>query len=150
MAVARLVNPLRSSTLLRGPSPGSASGRAPLVQAQRLSSSVLYGCGASVVLMLAPIVPHAAHAMWEGLGHADPIVDHAWPEADPDALVRDTVELVVQVNGKVRGRVSVDSGADQAAIEAEALANENVQRFTEDKTIRKTIIVPGKLVNIVV
>ena len=70
----------------------------------------------AIVLMLAPIVPHASHAMWEGLGHTDLLVDHPWPHADPAAMVRDTVELVVQVNGKVRGRLSIDSGAAQEQI----------------------------------
>ena len=101
-------------------------------------------------LEAAIIVPHAAHAMWAGLGHEDLVVDHAWPEADPAAMVQDTVDLVVQVNGKVRGRVAVAADADKDFIESEALANENVRRFTEGKTVRKTIVVPGKLVNIVV
>ncbi|AXY40778.1 leucine--tRNA ligase [Halomonas sp. JS92-SW72] len=102
------------------------------------------------VLLLAPIVPHACHALWAELGHAEPIIDATWPRVDESALARDTIELVVQVNGKLRARIEVPASADKAAVEAEAFAAENVQRHTEGKTIRKVIVVPGKLVNIVV
>ena len=104
----------------------------------------------AVVLLLSPIVPHAAHVLWRELGHAGALVDAPWPVPDPTALTRDTVELVVQVNGKLRGRISVPAGAGQAEIEAAALASENVRRFLADKPVRKVIVVPGKLVNVVV
>ncbi|HEY9199144.1 MAG TPA: leucine--tRNA ligase [Gammaproteobacteria bacterium] len=104
----------------------------------------------AVTLLLAPIVPHAAHALWQELGHSGAVVDAAWPEVDRDALVQSEIELVVQVNGKVRGRVKVPAEADNAAVEAQALADENVQRFIDGKPIRKLIVVPKKLVNIVV
>jgi leucyl-tRNA synthetase len=104
----------------------------------------------AVVLLLSPIVPHVAHALWGALGHADPVVDARWPRADPAALARDTVELVVQVNGKLRGRVTVPADAPRAEVEAAALANENVRRFLGDQPPRKVIVVPGKLVNLVV
>jgi leucyl-tRNA synthetase len=78
-------------------------------------------------------------------------VDERWPEADPAALVEDVVEIVVQVNGKLRGRISVAAGADKEAISALALADENVRRFVADKNIRKTIVLPERrLVNVVV
>ncbi|WP_302138811.1 leucine--tRNA ligase [Halomonas alkalicola] len=102
------------------------------------------------VLLLAPIVPHACHALWAELGHQEPAIDAAWPGVDESALARDTIELVVQVNGKLRARIEVPASADKAAVEAEAFAAENVQRHTEGKTVRKVIVVPGKLVNIVV
>ena len=102
------------------------------------------------VLLLAPITPHACHALWAALGHAEPVIDARWPEVDESALARDTIELVAQVNGKLRARLEVAADADKAAIEAQALAAENVQRHTEGKTVRKVIVVPGKLVNIVV
>ncbi len=102
------------------------------------------------VLLLAPITPHACHALWSALGHAEPAIDARWPEVDESALTRDTIELVVQVNGKLRARIEVPADADKAAAEAEAFAAENVQRHTEGKTVRKVIVVPGKLVNIVV
>ncbi|MFW6346950.1 MAG: leucine--tRNA ligase, partial [Halomonas sp.] len=102
------------------------------------------------VLLLAPITPHACHALWQALGHAEPAIDAAWPAVDEAALARDTIELVVQVNGKLRARIEVATDADRATVEAEAFAAENVQRHTEGKTVRKVIVVPGKLVNIVV
>lgn len=102
------------------------------------------------VLLLAPITPHACHALWRALGHNEPAIDAAWPKVDADALTRDTIELVVQVNGKLRARLEVPAEAPKADIEAQALAAENVQRHTEGKTVRKVIVVPGKLVNIVV
>ncbi|WP_416137134.1 leucine--tRNA ligase [Halomonas sp. HK25] len=102
------------------------------------------------VLLLAPIVPHACHALWAQLGHAEPVIDATWPTVDDSALARDTIELVVQVNGKLRARIEVAADADKVAVEAEAFAAENVQRHTEGKAVRKVIVVPGKLVNIVV
>jgi leucyl-tRNA synthetase len=104
----------------------------------------------AVTLMLAPIVPHIAHAMWRALGHADAILDQPWPVADQSALVRDVVELVVQVNGKLRGRITVAADAGKDEIEPAALAEENVQRFVTGKEVKKIVVVPGRLVNIVV
>ncbi|MEJ2345736.1 MAG: class I tRNA ligase family protein, partial [Gammaproteobacteria bacterium] len=103
----------------------------------------------SAVLMLAPIVPHIAHSLWNALGHDGSVVDAPWPRPDPAALVRDSLDLVVQVNGKLRGRIAVPAESDRGAIEQVALAEDNVQRFLSDKTVRKIIVVPGKLVNIV-
>ncbi|KAA0014358.1 leucine--tRNA ligase [Billgrantia pellis] len=102
------------------------------------------------VLLLAPIVPHACHALWRELGHVEPVIDAPWPSVDEAALARDSIELVVQVNGKLRARIEVDAEADKDSIEAQAFSAENVQRHTEGKTVRKVIVVPGKLVNIVV
>ncbi|MDR5867028.1 leucine--tRNA ligase [Halomonas koreensis] len=102
------------------------------------------------VLLLAPITPHACHALWAELGHAEPAIDAAWPAVDESALARDAIEMVVQVNGKLRARLDVPADADKAAIEAQAMAAENVRRHVEGKTVRKIIVVPGKLVNIVV
>ncbi|WP_435104786.1 leucine--tRNA ligase [Arhodomonas sp. AD133] len=103
----------------------------------------------AIVLILAPIVPHIAHRLWHALGHDDAIVDAAWPEVDEAALERDTIELVVQVNGKLRSRIQVAADAANDAIEAQALADEHVQRFTEGKSVKKVIVVPGRLVNVV-
>ncbi|MDN3554772.1 leucine--tRNA ligase [Halomonas maura] len=102
------------------------------------------------VLLLAPITPHACHALWAELGHDEPAIDAAWPALDESALTRDTIELVVQVNGKLRARLEVPADADKTAVETQAMAAENVQRHVEGKTLRKVIVVPGKLVNIVV
>jgi leucyl-tRNA synthetase len=104
----------------------------------------------TVVLVLSPVVPHACHALWRELGHATHLVDERWPEPDPRALVRASVEVVVQVNGKLRGRVTVPAGADEATVREAALADPNVQRFMEGKPVRKFVYVPGKLANVVV
>ncbi len=104
----------------------------------------------AVVLMLSPIVPHICHALWQQLGHQTPLIDQAWPEVDETALEADRIEIVVQVNGKLRARLSVPADADKPAVEALALADENVQRFIDGNDIRKVIVVPGRLVNIVV
>jgi len=102
------------------------------------------------VLMLSPIVPHICHRLWNVLGHAGAIIDQPWPRPDPAALVADTREIVVQVNGKVRGRVTVAANAAEAEVRAAALADDNVQRFVAGQPVRKVIVVPGKLVNVVV
>ncbi|THB70320.1 MAG: leucine--tRNA ligase [Gammaproteobacteria bacterium] len=104
----------------------------------------------NVVLMLNPIVPHICHQLWKELGHDSNIITADWPKCDESALVRDTLELVVQVNGKLRGKVAVAADAAKDAIEAAALADEKVQAHIEGKTVRKVIVVPGRLVNIVV
>ncbi|HEU0225237.1 MAG TPA: leucine--tRNA ligase [Steroidobacteraceae bacterium] len=103
-----------------------------------------------VVLMLAPFVPHAAHAMWRALGHAGMVVDERWPEPDRAALEQATVEIVVQVNGKLRARVQVSAGADEAAAREAALADPGVAKFVAGQPVRKLVYVPGKLVNVVV
>jgi leucyl-tRNA synthetase len=102
-----------------------------------------------VVLVLAPVVPHACHALWRELGHSGLVVDARWPEADPRALERETIEVVVQVNGRLRGRVIVPADADEATVREAALADPNVQRFMEGRPLRKFIYVRGKLANVV-
>ncbi|MGI9342619.1 MAG: leucine--tRNA ligase [Gammaproteobacteria bacterium] len=104
----------------------------------------------TIVLMLSPIVPHVCHGLWGVLGHPDQIVDAAWPTADPAAMEADSVQIIVQVNGKLRARLELPATASKEEIEAAALADENVRRFVADKAVRKTIVVPGKLVNVVV
>jgi leucyl-tRNA synthetase len=103
-----------------------------------------------IVLMLSPIVPHICHALWLELGHEGAIIDVPWPQADTNALAQDTVEIVLQVNGKLRGRITVPVDADEAAIREAALGDAVVQRWVEGKPIRKVIVVKGKLVNVVV
>jgi leucyl-tRNA synthetase len=104
----------------------------------------------AVVLLLAPIVPHVAHLLWRELGHDTAIIDERWPVAEDAAMERDAIDLVVQVNGKLRGHIQVSKSADRETIESEALENPNVQRFVKGKAIRRLIVVPGKLVNVVV
>ncbi len=104
----------------------------------------------AAVQVLAPIAPHICAELWQALGHAEAVIDSVWPQADPAALVSDTLELVVQVNGKLRGRLSVSPDASKEEILQAARADENVLRHLQDKTLRKEIYVPGKLVNLVV
>lgn len=107
--------------------------------------------GLSVVLrLLAPIAPHITHHLWRDLDYGENILDAGWPVVDENALARAQIELAVQVNGKLRGQILVPAEAERDAIERTALANENVQRFTVDKAVKKVIVVPNKLVNIVV
>ncbi|HRL92956.1 MAG TPA: leucine--tRNA ligase [Pseudomonas sp.] len=103
----------------------------------------------AVVLLLAPITPHISHEIWQRLGHNDAIIDAQWPQVDESALVQDSLVLVIQVNGKLRGQIEMPASASREEIEAAARCNENVLRFTDGLTIRKVIVVPGKLVNIV-
>ena len=104
-----------------------------------------------VARMLNPVTPHAAHALWQALGHAETLIeDLGWPQVDSEALKRDAITLVVQVNGKLRGQIEVAVDASREDIEKAALAEENVARWTEGQTLRKIIVVPGKLVNVVV
>ncbi|HLV18123.1 MAG TPA: leucine--tRNA ligase [Pseudomonas sp.] len=103
----------------------------------------------TVVLLLAPITPHICHELWKQLGKGSDLIDAPWPTVDESALVQDSLTLVVQVNGKLRGQIEVPASASREDVEAAARANENVLRFTEGLTIRKVIVVPGKLVNIV-
>ncbi len=104
----------------------------------------------TAVLLLAPIVPHITHHLWGVLGHADAVLDASWPVADPAAMLRDQLTMVVQVNGKLRGKIEVPADADSDTIKHLAWNDENVQRFVTDKQLRKEIVVPGKLVNFVV
>ena len=110
--------------------------------------------GFSVLLRgLYPACPHITHGLWQQLGYADrlgDLLDAPWPEVDEAALVQDSIELVLQVNGKLRGAVNVPAGADKAAIEAAALAHPEFIRFAEGKPAKKVIVVPGRLVNVVV
>lgn len=103
----------------------------------------------TVALLLAPITPHISHELWLELGHESAIIDAQWPVLDESALVQDNLQLVVQVNGKLRGQIDVPASASREEIEAAARVNDNVLRFLDGLTIRKVIVVPGKLVNIV-
>ena len=104
----------------------------------------------TVVLMLSPIVPHITQTLWKALGHSGSIMESAWPQVDKSALTRDEIEMVVQVNGKLRGHITISAAADKQTIEKTALNEPKVQRFITGKTIKKVIVVPKKLVNVVV
>jgi len=103
----------------------------------------------TVTLLLAPITPHISHALWQALGHSNELLSTPWPSVDESALVQDSLTLVVQVNGKLRGEIAVPASASREDVESAARSNENVLRFIDGLTIRKVIVVPGKLVNIV-
>jgi leucyl-tRNA synthetase len=101
---------------------------------------------------LYPATPHIAHSLWSELGYAEPmgdLLDAPWPQVDPDALMQDEIELMLQVNGKLRGSIVVPAGADKAAIEQAALAHEMFQKFANGAAPKKVIVVPGRLVNLV-
>jgi leucyl-tRNA synthetase len=101
-------------------------------------------------VVLSPIAPHVTHECWGALGHETPVIDAGWPAVDDAALARESVEIVVQVNGKLRARVEVPAGADQETVHAAAVAEDNVARFVDGRTVRKVVHVPDKLLNIVV
>jgi leucyl-tRNA synthetase len=104
----------------------------------------------AVVLMLSPIVPHITHALWYALGRQEAVVNCRWPEVDQSALVQASITLVIQVNGKVRGRIDVPADVDRDALQDLVMNEPNVQKHVQGKPVRKFIAVPGKLVNIVV
>jgi leucyl-tRNA synthetase len=110
--------------------------------------------GVSVLLRaIYPACPHIACMLWSELGYAraaGELLDAPWPQVDESALTLDEIELVLQVNGKVRGALKLPANADKAAIEAAALASEGLARHAEGRTPKKIIIVPGRLVNVVV
>jgi leucyl-tRNA synthetase len=135
-ACMKMLNTLESSKLAEG-----------------VASDAVVAEGLSIFLrMLNPVAPHITHALWQDLGYAavyGDILNVQWPEVDPAALEQSEIELMIQVNGKLRGSVKVPKEADKAAIEAAALASEAAQKFVEG-TPKKVIVVPGKLINIVV
>jgi leucyl-tRNA synthetase len=105
-----------------------------------------------ITLALSPIIPHVTHALWRALGHAGAVVDESWPAVDESALAQESVEFVVQVNGKLRGRVRVPAGADEAAVREAALADEHVMKFVGGRAaVKRVIVVPGRqIANVVV
>jgi len=104
----------------------------------------------ATVKLLSPFAPHIAEELWQELGHENSILTAEWPTVDERALSRDEVEIVIQVNGKVRGRIKVPTGIDRTDLQTRALAADQVKKHTEGKSIRKVIVVPNKLINIAV
>ena len=102
-----------------------------------------------ILKSLSPFTPHICHKLWLDLGHKDAIINELWPVIDMQALKQDEIQIVVQVNGKLRAKITVDANAKNNEIESIALVDENVVKFVEGKNIVKTIVVPNKLVNIV-
>ncbi|SDZ73325.1 leucine--tRNA ligase [Nitrosospira multiformis] len=104
----------------------------------------------NIVLLLSPIVPHICHVLWGELRPGTELLDQPWPQADVAALVQDEIELIVQVNGKLRGKIRVAADTKPVIIEQLALENEQVRRFIDGKAVKKVVMVPGKLINIVI
>ncbi len=119
-------------------------------QAAPQDGSVMQEALEIVVLGLSPIIPHVTHALWRSLGHRRALIDEPWMAVDGAALQTSSVQLVVQVNGKLRGHITVAVGADEATVREAALADPHAQKFIGSSAVRKIVIVPGKLVNIVV
>jgi len=129
-AAMKMLNALESSKLTSGP-------------VLRESCSIL-------LRVLYPVAPHITHVLWSELAFEGELMDAPWPQPDATAMQQDEIELVVQVNGKLRGSIRVPAAADRASIEAAALSDAHVQKFVAGLAIKKTIVVPGKLVNLVV
>jgi leucyl-tRNA synthetase len=127
-------------------------GRINVVDAEKSPnlSAALKEAVRTMVLLLSPFVPHIAEEMWEALGENPGMVKHGWPPYDLALLEQDEVLIVVQVNGKKRAEISLPSDASEEEVRAAGLEEPNVQKFVEGKTIRKVIMVPGRLMNVVV
>ncbi|MDA8362314.1 MAG: leucine--tRNA ligase [Gammaproteobacteria bacterium] len=141
-AAMKILNVLeRSSAVARAPGAGSVLPECRAVVSEGL---------AILLRLLSPITPHICHHLWQELAFGGDILDATWPQTDESALRRDVVDLVVQVNGKLRGRISVPSGTSADQLRAAALADTVVARHIEGRPVKKVVVVPGKLVNIVV
>ena len=101
------------------------------------------------LILLSPFAPHIAEELWSRLGHEDLVCTRPWPTFDPEQAKEETIEIPVQINGKIRARLTVDAAIESADLEQLALADEKVKTWTDGKTIRKVVVVPGRLVNIV-
>ena len=141
-ASMKMLNSLAQLPLLTGEGKGD----------QRLAiDEVIITEGYGVILrLLAPITPHITHELWRELGYGEDILTAPWPEPDPQALVQDEIELVLQVNGKLRGNMRVAKDADRTQIETLAMQNPNVQKHVNGQPVKKVVVVPGRLVNVVV
>ena len=113
------------------------------------SVSVRHEALNSAILLLSPVAPHICHSLWAAMGHSESITNAPWPLLDEEALIRNTITIVLQVNGKVRGKINISADIPNSELEKIAVNEPNVQRFTDGNTIRKIIVVPGRLVNIV-
>jgi leucyl-tRNA synthetase len=137
-AISAVMELFNAMTLLDGKNPGPAE------------AGVMRLALESLTLMLAPIVPHIAEELWAALGNTQSILLASWPSWSEDAIERDEVLVVVQVNGKLRSRITAAIDADEEAVKQMALADENVRKFVQGRAVRKVIMVKNKLVNVVV
>ena len=104
----------------------------------------------AIILLLSPIVPHICNRLWLDLGYDSSIIDESWPTHDPELMVQENVEIVIQVNGKLRSKITVDQSIDDKALEESVMMDEKIKKYTDGHTVKKIIIVPKKLVNIVI
>ena len=119
-------------------------------KAEKINTGLLYDAVNKLVLLLSPFVPHICEEMWSGLGNNGYIYNESWPTYDESALVKDTIEIVVQLNGKVKEKMNIDNGLNKDDMIQEALANEHIKELLDGKNVIKQIAVPGKLINFVV
>jgi leucyl-tRNA synthetase len=149
-ALMELVNDLYAFCELRGVRPLGFDDEAPAVVERPETAAVLRESIEALVLMLSPFTPHLCEELWQGLGHTEGVVAAGWPEWSEDAARVESIEIPVQVNGKLRGRVTVPADAAQIDIEAAALAAPGVTAHLEGKQVVKIIVAKGRLVSIVV
>ena len=149
-ALMVLVNELYAFAEKRGIRPTGREDEPPAVIARPETAAVLREAAETLVLLISPFTPHMAEELWEGLGHRDGIVAAGWPEWDEASARDETIEIPVQVNGKVRGRVTVAADASEPDIQAAALASPQVQPYLEGKQVVKVIVARGRLVSVVV
>ncbi|HYB44765.1 MAG TPA: class I tRNA ligase family protein, partial [Candidatus Methylomirabilis sp.] len=103
----------------------------------------------TVLLLLGPVCPHVTEELWSALGHAGSLFKQPWPTAEAEAMARDEVQIVVQVDGRVRSRLTADVGAQEAVIREMALADDRIRAWLDGREVAKVVVVPGRLVNIV-
>ena len=142
-AVMELLNAMTDTVVEERAGQKSSSHASPAGRA--VAQEVLEGA----VLLLSPVVPHVCTALWAELRPGSALIAQPWPEVDPSALVQDTVVLVLQVNGKLRGQLEVAASATKDEIEKLALASEAAVKHMEGRPAKKVVVVPGRLVNIV-
>jgi leucyl-tRNA synthetase len=147
-ALMELVNDLYAFCERQGLAPHG--GQDPPAQVPVATTAVLAEAVEALVLMLSPFTPHLCEELWERLGHDGGLVTEPWPRFDPAVARADEIVVPVQVNGKLRARLQVEAGVTEEALRAAALAEPGVRTYTEGKTIKRVVVVPGKLVNIVV
>jgi leucyl-tRNA synthetase len=149
-ALMEMVNDLSTFTDKRGVRPSGRDDEPPAVVSRPETAAVVREALEALVLLVSPFTPHLAEELWEALGHTDGVVAAGWPTCDEEAAREESIEIPVQVNGKVRGRVVVAAGAGDHEIEAAALASPQVAPHLAGKQVAKVIVARGKLVSVVV
>ena len=119
-------------------------------EGENVNTGLLGKAVKDLILILSPFTPHICEEMWEHIGQTESLVNMSWPEYDEAALVKDEVEIVIQVNGKLKDKILAANNSDRAELEKTVLEKENIQTLLEGKTVVKVVVVPNKLVNIVV